>query len=223
MHYGDQMIEGGWHSRLECFKRPARTVPHPNEDPDYSLVLRVREGHADAFHELVEKYKQPIVNFATRALGDPIEAQDVAQAAFVRVFKESRRFRFACKFSTWLYTIARNICRNELRRRLRHPARSLEPNDMEKPQFARWQLDAPKLGNLPEAVSQRELEEKVGESLASLPERERVAILLLHDDQLSYDEVAAILKTSRGATKMLIHRGRRTLKRELRPYLRMVS
>jgi RNA polymerase sigma-70 factor (ECF subfamily) len=191
-----------------------------NADPDYFLVLRVQDGNMDAFDALVEKYKQPIVNFASRTLGDPIEAQDVAQNAFVRVFKESGRFRCTCRFSTWLYAITRNLCRNEIRRRSRHRVDSLGHEDVERREFARWQMDSAKLGNVPEAVFRRELQEKIEQALESLPERERSAIRLLQDEDLSYADVAAVLGTSLAATKTLIFRGRQALKRALRPYLR---
>jgi RNA polymerase sigma-70 factor, ECF subfamily len=217
------MIEAEWEPGLEPSPRAAESFCGASADPDFALVLQLQEGNGDAFAALVGKYKRPLVNFAARALGDPMEAQDVAQNAFIRVFKESRRFRFACKFSTWLYTIVRNLCRNELRRRSRHRADSLAREEVERPQFARWQSDAAKLGNVPEAVFRRELHEKIEQGLAALPERERAALLLVQDERLSYQEVAAILKTSQAATRMLIHRGRQTMKRELRPYLRITS
>jgi RNA polymerase sigma-70 factor (ECF subfamily) len=214
------MMEAEGESRAEPSLRTTGPFCPSSGDPDYFLVLRVQEGNRDAFEALVEKYKQPIVNFATRTLGDPMEAQDVAQNAFVWVFKASVRFRFACRFSTWIYAIARNLCRNELRRRSRHRVDCLRREEVEEAGFARWQWDAAKLGNVPEAVFQRELQEKIEQALESLPERERAAILLLRDEDLSYAEVAAVLGTSPAATKTLIHRGRQALKRELQPYLR---
>jgi RNA polymerase sigma-70 factor, ECF subfamily len=217
--YGVQMIEPGWESYVEPLPRKLRALSPGHADPDYFLILRVQDGNMDAFDTLVAKYKQPIVNFAARALGDPMEAQDVAQNAFVSVFKKSRRFRFACRFSTWLFSIARNLCRNELRRRWRHRADLLGREDVEGPDFARWQSETGKLGNVPTAVFRRELEEKIEQALESLPERERTAILLLQDEDLSYADVAAVLGTSQSATKTLIFRGRQALKQVLRPYL----
>jgi RNA polymerase sigma-70 factor, ECF subfamily len=219
MSYDDKMTEGDAGPRIETSPWVTKTSSQAVKDPDHLLVRRVQEGKMDAFDALVGKYKQPIVNFAARALGDATEAQDVAQNAFLCVFKTSGGFRFACQFSTWLYTIARNLCLNELRRRSRHRVDSLRYEDVEKLEFVRWQWDAAKLGNVPEAVFQRELQEKIEQALELLTERERVAILLLRDEDLSYTDVAAVLGTSRAATKTLIHRGRQTLKRELRPYL----
>jgi len=214
------MIDGEWAPPVEPSPRKSRSLSQTGADPDYFLVVRVQQGNMDAFDTLVAKYKQPIVSFAARTLGDPMEAQDVAQNAFVSVFKKSARFRFASRFSTWLFSITRNLCRNELRRRWRHRADLLGREDVEGPDSARWPSETAKHGNLPTAVFQRELQEKIEQALGSLPERERTAILLLQDEDLSYAKVAAALGISQSATKTLIFRGRQTLKQVLRPYLR---
>ena len=89
-------------------------------------MLRVKRGDRAAFAELVEKYKQPVMNFVFRSLRDEAETEDVAQNVFLQVYKSRARYQRTAKFSTWLFTIARNLCLNELRRRSRHPAESLE-------------------------------------------------------------------------------------------------
>lgn len=214
------MIGASWETQVERSPGKVRARSQAAEDPDYVLLVRVRDGNLDAFDALVAKYKRSIVNFAARSLGDPMEAQDIAQNAFVSVFKKSGRFRFACRFSTWLFSITRNLCRNELRRRWRHRAPWLGREGVEGEEDPLWQAEAGKLGGVPEAVFERELREKIEQALASLPEREREAILLLHNDGLSYADVAAVLGISRSAAKTLIYRGRQALKRKLRPYLR---
>src|SRR6185503_11509089 len=95
-------------------------------DPDAALMLRVKQGDAAAFTQLVDKYKQPVMNLAYRTLRDVTEAEDLAQNVFVQVYKSAGRYQPAAKFSTWLFTIARNLCLNEIRRRSRHPAESLD-------------------------------------------------------------------------------------------------
>src|SRR6185436_18081679 len=89
-------------------------------------MQRVTQGDHSAFEELVEKYKQPVFNMIYRTLPDAAEAEDLAQVVFVQVYKSAARYRVEAKFSTWLFTIARNLCLNELRRRSRHPADSLD-------------------------------------------------------------------------------------------------
>src|SRR5438128_1765313 len=97
-----------------------------NSDPDVALMLRVKRGDSEAFAELVEKYKQPVMNVVFRILRDATEAEDLAQNVFIQVYKSAHRYEVSAKFSTWLFTIARNLCLNEIRRRSRHPADSLE-------------------------------------------------------------------------------------------------
>src|SRR5882724_9984176 len=98
----------------------------PNLDPDAALMLLVKQGDTAAFTELVEKYKQPVMNLAWRILRDATEAEDLAQNVFVQAYKSAPRYRATARLSTWLFTITRNLCLNELRRRSRHPADSLE-------------------------------------------------------------------------------------------------
>src|SRR6266571_785858 len=105
-------------------------------DPDAALMLRVKRGDRRAFEELVDKYKRPVTNAIYRTLGDMTEAEDLAQNVFVQVYKSAHRYEVSAKFSTWLFTIARNLCLNEIRRRSRHPAESLDqvsPDNDEQP------------------------------------------------------------------------------------------
>lgn len=188
-------------------------------DPDAILMSRVKRGDTRAFAELVDKYKQPIINFIARMLGDETEAEDLAQTVFVQVYRSARRYRESAKFSTWLYIIARNFCLNELRRRARHPA---EPLEMARPSWenqpARQLHDTHTIGPVT-ALLEAELEEKIEQAIAELPPNQRMAILLCADQQLSYQEIATILGCSLSATKSLIFRGREALKARLKPYL----
>ncbi len=188
-------------------------------DPDAALMLRVRQGDTQAFAELVDKYKQPVMNLAYRMLRDATEAEDLAQVVFVQVYKSAHRYQVSSKFATWLFTIARNLCLNELRRRARHPTDSLEgrpaeQDDQPAPQFEDKQSASPT-----ERVLHGELEEKIQEALSGLPENQRLAILLCRQGDLSYEDIARVLGCSVSATKSLIHRGRETLKQRLKPYL----
>ncbi|MBI2948457.1 MAG: sigma-70 family RNA polymerase sigma factor [Verrucomicrobia bacterium] len=191
-----------------------------NLDPDAALMLRVKQGDMAAFEELVEKYKQPVMNLLFRTLPDATEAEDLAQHVFLQVFKSAHRYRVSAKFSTWLYTIARNLCLNEIRRRSRHPADSLDATHPENEDQPVRQYEDTKNALPPDLVLRDELTHKIEEALASLPENQRTAILLFREDEMSYEEIAKILGCSLSATKSLIHRGRETLKLKLKPYLR---
>src|SRR5215469_4703135 len=135
-------------------------------DADSLLAEQVRQGDLAAFEELVEKYKQPIINFASRFLGDPIEAHDVAQNVFVQVYKLASRFQYQSKFSSWLYAIARNQCRNEYRRRVRQRTHLFDwfsPNHRSTGRLVPEDVRQP---NMPEIMFEVELEQKIAESLA---------------------------------------------------------
>jgi len=189
-------------------------------DPDATLMLRVKRGDVGAFTELVEKYKQPVINFIARTLRDETEAEDLAQNVFVQVYKSAWRYKKSAKFSTWLFTIARNLCLNEIRRRSRHPTDSLDVTHPDQPDQPSQQFEDTKTFTPPEDLLHGELERKIEEALRELPENQRTAILLCRQDELSYEDIAEVLDCSLSATKSLIHRGRETLKEKLKPYLR---
>jgi RNA polymerase sigma-70 factor (ECF subfamily) len=189
-------------------------------DPDAALMLRVKRGNRAAFAELVEKYRQPVMNLVYRTLRDETEAEDLAQNVFLQVYKSRSRYKRTAKFSTWLFTIARNLCLNELRRRSRHPAESLEETRGEHEGQPQRQYEDKKNFLPTETLLHGELAQKIEEALAGLPENQRTAILLCRQEDLSYEEIAGVLGCSLSATKSLIHRGREVLKQKLKPYLR---
>jgi RNA polymerase sigma-70 factor (ECF subfamily) len=188
-------------------------------DPGAALMLRVKRGDRQAFAELVETYKQPVFNLVVRILQDETEAEDVAQNVFIQVHRSAARYKPSAKFTTWLFTIARNLCLNEIRRRSRHPADSIDvtpdPADETAPrQFEDVTVTAPDA-----AALQRELAGKVEEALAALPENQRTAILLFQREELSYEEIAGVIGCSLSSVKSLIFRARETLKERLKGYL----
>ena len=188
-------------------------------DLDAALMLRVKRGDMSAFEELVEKYKQPVINVIYHTLRDATEAEDLAQNVFLQVWKSAHRYEVTAKFSTWLFTIARNLCLNEIRRRSRHPADSLEGTLFEDENAPAKQFEDVKCYTPTETTLHGELEDKIQEALASLPENQRTAILLCRNDDLAYEDIAKVLGTTLSATKSLIHRGREALKQKLKPYL----
>jgi RNA polymerase sigma-70 factor (ECF subfamily) len=188
-------------------------------DPDAHLMLRVKAGDREAFEELVNKYKHPVMNLIYRALGDATEAEDLAQNVFVQVYKSADRYRVCAKFTTWLFTIARNLCLNEIRRRSRHPAQSLEAPHPEHEDQPLHQFEDARTFSPPDALLHGELEQKIQQALSELPDSQRIAILLCRQEELSYEDIARTLGCSLSATKSLIHRGRETLKQKLKPYL----
>jgi RNA polymerase sigma-70 factor (ECF subfamily) len=194
-------------------------MPAQPED-DAELMRRVQRGDLAAFETLVDRHRQAVINFASRMLQDLTEAEDIAQAAFVQVYKAADRYQTSARFTTWLFTITRNLCLNELRRRSRHPADSLDQTRDDDPETPRRQFEELRTAAPPDALLREELTAKVEEAVGQLPENQRAALLLYQRDDLSYEEICGVLGCSLSATKSLIHRARETLKRQLKPYLR---
>jgi RNA polymerase sigma-70 factor (ECF subfamily) len=189
-------------------------------DPDAALMLRVKQGDSGAFAELVDKYKQPVMNLTCRMVRDVTEAEDLAQNVFIQVYRSAHRYQVSSKFSTWLFTIARNLCLNEIRRRSRHRAESLDAPQPEQEDQPLRQYEDTRTSSPPDSLLHGELQAKIEAALAALPENQRTAILLCRQDELSYEEIAKVLGCTLSATKSLIHRGREVLKQKLKPYLR---
>jgi RNA polymerase sigma-70 factor (ECF subfamily) len=190
------------------------------QDPDAALMLRVKQGDVEAFTRLVDKYKQPVLSLVCRMIRDAAEAEDLAQNVFLQVYKSAARYEISSKFSTWLFTIARNLSLNEIRRRSRHPADSLDAPYSEQDDQPQHQYEDRKTFSPPDSLLHSELQEKIEQAVADLPETQRTAIILCRRDDLSYEDIAKVLGCSISATKSLIHRGRETLKEKLKPYLR---
>lgn len=190
-------------------------------DPDAALMFRVQRGDRAAFEALVARWQQPVLNFVFRTLPDATEAEDLAQGVFVQVWKSAARYEPSAKFSTWLFTIARNLCLNEFRRRSRHPADSLDaPAHAGTDEPRGHGVEDRQITLAPDALLRGELEAKVAEAVAALPENQRTALLLWQRDDMAYEEIGTVLGCSLSAVKSLIHRARETLKGRLKPYLR---
>lgn len=188
-------------------------------ETDEDLMLRVKDGDLRAFEAIVEKFKRPILNMIFRTLRDVDEAEDLAQVVFIQAHKSAAGYKATAKLGTWLFTIARNLCLNELRRRSRHPADSLDGMSTAGEQHPARQFEDQRQRAASTLALGNELGALVEEALADLPETQRTALLLFKDQDLSYEEIAAVLGCSVSATKSLIHRAREALKLRLKPYL----
>lgn len=191
-----------------------------DSDPDTRLMLRVKDGDIDAFELLVERYKRPVINFIFRTLKDATEAEDLAQNVFFQVHKSAHRYKVTAKFTTWLFTIARNLTLNEIRRRTRHPASSMDAEHPDYDDQPVRQYEDHRTATPPDAALSGELEDKIAKAVAALPENQRMAMELCQQGDVSYEDISSIIGCTLSATKSLIHRARETLKQQLKPYLK---
>jgi RNA polymerase sigma-70 factor, ECF subfamily len=188
-------------------------------DPDVALMLRVQAGDEGAFGELFRKFGPRVLKYARRLVGSDARAEEVTQDVFVQVFRFRQRYRPEARFATWLFTIATNLCLNELRR----PERQLkvdlwdrpgEPEDREGPP-----LPDPEAYTPEEGAASRELARALEQAIAELPPKQRAALLLSRLDGLAYRDVGEALGCSEGAVKALLFRATQTLKQKLRDFL----
>lgn len=183
---------------------------------DLALMNRVRAGDTAAFQELVELHQHRVVGTIAKMLGGDADAEDVAQQVFIRVWRSAAKWEPTAKFTTWLFTITRNLVFNELRRRKRHPAQSMDA--VEPGEKARDWEDA--AGTSPdESVLKSEMQREIDAAIESLPEAQRLAIIMRRYNESPYEEIAAVLKMSVPAVKSVIFRARETLRQKLQKYL----
>lgn len=197
---------------------PSRSSPPAagGDEQDVAWMRRVRQGDRAAFAALVECHQLRVVGTVARMLGgDAADAEDIGQQVFLRVWKSAARYEPTAKFTTWLYTITRNLVFNELRRRKLRPTSSLdaaaESGEM---QFRDASVEAPDASLLA-----GELQEAIAAAIAELPETQRMAIVLRRYEELSYEEIGAVLKLTPPAVKSLLFRARTELRARLHRYL----
>jgi len=182
---------------------------------DVSLMLRVRDGDFEAFEQLVGIHQRAVVGTVAKMLGGPSDAEDIAQQVFIRVWKSAARYEPQARFTTWLFTIARNLVFNEVRRRQRKPTVSVE----EREETTRRVVEDGR-GSSPDAdLIQSELEVAVDRAIESLPEKQRLAVILRRYEEMPYEEIGKVLSMSVPAVKSLLFRARVQLKEALRKYL----
>lgn len=186
---------------------------------DEDLMAEAAEGSERAFSELVGRYRSRVVNLVSRLLNDREASDDISQEVFVRVFLHRKNYRRGAKFSTWLFTIAANLAKNEIRRRKRRRNWSSLDELQEQLHDSSLQLMDPK-GNREAEVDSAQIQGIVGEAITTLPERYRLALVLRDVEGLAYEEIAQVLGIPGGTVRSRINRARLMLKKKLEPMLR---
>lgn len=193
-------------------------VPRLSDLPDEDLMGEIVEGREDAFEELVRRYQGKIVNLIQRFISDRERAKELSQEVFLRVFVHRKRYRRSGRFSTWIYTIAVNLAKNEIRRRVRLRGQMsldslLEMTGDSAPFFAD---ERPKPDR---TTHQREVERIVTAAISTLPPKYREVLILRDIQQLSYEEIEQVLGIPGGTVRSRINRARQALKERLDPIL----
>lgn len=182
---------------------------------DEELMMKCRNGDMSAFELLVMRYKDLMTNFIYRSISDYHRAEDLAQETFLRVFKSANRYEPKCQFKNWIYLIATNLCRNEIRNRKRRNTAYLDDlvSEDEDVNYSALMQDVSQLPD--ELYEKKEQQLMIRQTIDSLPESQRVALVLVTYQNLRYDEIAEVLECSVSAVKSLIHRARQNMKKLL--------
>jgi len=184
-------------------------------DRDVGLMLRVKEGDNEAFELLVELHQSAVIGTVAKMLGGASEAEDIAQQVFIRIWKSAKRYQPQAKFTTWMFTITRNLVFNETRRRKRKPTVSVEEREEESHQ----QVEDVHSTTPDQDVLHSELERAVDDAIQALPDKQRLAVVLRRYEEMPYDEIGRVLSMSVPAVKSLLFRARTQLKESLEKYL----
>jgi len=198
-----------WQRPPDCLKTVAmaQEAKLAHNEQDVALMAQAGSGDEAALRMLIERWKNPLINFFYRSLGSFEQSEDLAQMVFVRLHRAAPRYLPKAKFSTFLFHIARRLLINEYRRRQRHPLDIVDP------------LDLPADSTDRTALNLMEIEEAFTQALEGLPENQRSAILLLKQQELSYQEIATVMNTTQSAVKTWIFRARKHLKSVLKELL----
>jgi RNA polymerase sigma-70 factor (ECF subfamily) len=185
----------------------------PPLSPEAALARSAADGDKGAFTRLVEAHKRAVYGLCVRLLTDPEEARDAAQEAFVRAWSAMGAFDPSQPFAPWVLRIARNLCLDQLRRRL--PARARVELDADPGDGAPAELPDPSAPRADEALERAQTGEVLAAAVAALPPNYREVVHLFHVEQLSYKEIAATLGVPMGTVMTWLHRARSRLRQEL--------
>jgi RNA polymerase sigma-70 factor (ECF subfamily) len=197
-----------------------RALAELRELEDTALVNAYLDGETRGFDVLVERYQTRLLNFVYRIVGDRERAEDLVQEVFVRVYRHLGRFDRSKKFSTWIYTIASNLAKNELRNRARNPlvlftSMTKGWEDEERPLEFEDPLSRPD-----DLFRKRHVRELVESSVAQLPTHHREVFMLREIEGRSYEEIAEITNCNLGTVKSRLNRARNSFAEIIEPALR---
>jgi RNA polymerase sigma-70 factor (ECF subfamily) len=178
---------------------------------DEELVARSNGGDPDSFNELIKRWERPIYALAYRQIGREEDARDVCQETFLRAFRALKGFRGQAKFSSWLYRIAINLCRDWMRRERRTPVMQ-PPEDVDLMDLAAARGPSE---SIEDRIGRNDLSRAVERAMAVLPEEQRAAIVLKEYHGLTFQEIADLVGCPLSTVKTRLYQGLTVLRREL--------
>lgn len=199
----------------------ARMTPESSNDDaedtrrDHALMVRIANGDHEAFRDLLHIHQNAVVGTVARMLGSTSDAEDIAQQVFLRVWRYARRYKPDAKFTTYLFTITRNLVFNEIRRR----SRKREVSSDELTERTHRESATPSHAGPDAEMLQAELQQAIDDAIAALPEAQRLAVVLRRYENMPYEEIARVLNVTVPSVKSLLFRARTSLRESLAIYL----
>jgi len=178
---------------------------------DEELVARSRAGDADSFNQLILRWERPIYALAYRVIGRDEDARDVAQETFLRAFRALPGFKGQAKFSSWLYRIALNLCRDWIRRKRRTPIVEM-PDGVDATEMA---TDFGPVESIEDLVARRQVSSLVASAMQLLPDEQRTAIVLKEYHGLTFQEIADLQGCPLSTVKTRLYQGLSVLRKHL--------
>ncbi|MBT3605293.1 MAG: sigma-70 family RNA polymerase sigma factor [Candidatus Latescibacteria bacterium] len=179
---------------------------------DAEILAEVAAGDIDAYGKIVGRYRGRLYNFVFRFVSEKETAEDIVQETFLRAFRKRKEYKAIANFSTWLFTIAGNLAKSELRRRKRWRLFSLHRDDE-----SDTGMELPDETYRPDKVAESSLaDDQIHDAIASLPENYRQVILLRDVEGMSYQEIAEIVDCPVGTVKSRVNRARLKLQQKLK-------
>ncbi len=215
---------------------PSKSAAAPSEIPeidelqsvdsmsDEDLMHLCQDGDEAAFEVLFQRYEGQALSFINRLVGDQSRTEALGQEAFLRIFKDAKSYQYPRSFTTWFYTIVRNLCKNELRWRSRHPTVSIEDSlssshgGGEDSARVGDYLQSAGTSPLDEMVS-RERDQRLEKALEALPEAEREVLILNRFQGLKYREIAEVVGVPVGTVRARIYSALERLRKSIKDYL----
>jgi RNA polymerase sigma-70 factor (ECF subfamily) len=179
--------------------------------PDEQLIGRFQAGDERAYVELVNRYKDRLLNFVFQFLGDMEQAEDVVQDTMLRLYEKKHYYKEIAKFSTWIYTIARNLANTELRKRKRRKTTYLSHMSKDERQY---EIPAVQ-DNVDQSLHNEFIQDRIKSAISKLPEHYKTVIILRDIQELSYDDISNIVGVPLGTIKSRINRARLQLQADL--------
>ena len=186
-------------------------------DEDVAWMARIAKGDDQAFRLLVEKHQGAVIGTVAKMTNGSADTEDIAQQVFLRIWKSAKRYQPTAKFTTFLFTVTRNLVFNETSKKSRRKESSIEEQEDD---WHRSVAYSDETSQPDQTLAQSEMKEIVDNAIARLPEKQRLAVILRRYEEMPYEEMATVLELSVPAVKSQLFRARNSLREMLSEYLK---